>query len=78
MSQSTTYTLPEACRRLGCGARTVLHLRAEGTLVGVVAKNGLPTFTRESVDAAAERGIGRGSVERFIAPATMHIEERDR
>ncbi len=71
-----TYSLQEACERLGCGARTVLALRMDGTLVGVVAKNGMPTFTRESVDRAAERGIGRGTVEYLTAPATFEVKER--
>lgn len=71
-----TYSLQETCERLGCGGRTVLHLRQEGTLVGVVDERGMPTFTRESVDRAAERGIGRNSVERMVYPATWEVRRR--
>ncbi len=74
--QPETYSLAEAAQKLGCGARTVLHLRAEDVLVGVVGEDGMPLFTRASVDAAAERGIGRGSREVMIAPATFEVKTR--
>ena len=73
MSDQETYSLRETCERLGCGGRTALALLAEDVIVGVVAENGMPTFTRESVDRAAERGIGRGSREYLTAPATFEV-----
>lgn len=71
-----TYSLAETVERLGAGGRTVLHLRSEGTLVGVVGEDGSPRFTKASVDAAAERGIGRGSKEFMVAPATFEVKTR--
>lgn len=66
------YTLPEAARALGCGPRTVLNLLTEGVLEGDV-RNGRGRFTRDSVDAAARRGIGRGSREIMVVPATVEV-----
>ncbi len=78
MSEETepTYSLQETCERLGCGPRTALHLREEDVLVGVVDERGMPTFTKASVDAAAERRIGRGSVEHMVFPASWEVKTR--